>query len=120
MPPPISPSLAERPRIRRAAVACEYCHARKVRCDAMVHGFPCTNCRLDDIECLKRAPKPKPGLRLMPSKKRSKVIYGIKENAVEAETTPAGFAIQAEPSMPAPVLGTEITSSGMILPREGT
>ncbi|KAJ6006667.1 hypothetical protein N7451_004611 [Penicillium sp. IBT 35674x] len=36
----------------------------------------------------------------MPSKKRSKVIYGIKENAVEAETTPTRFAIQAEPSPP--------------------
>ncbi|KAJ5287120.1 hypothetical protein N7478_002806 [Penicillium angulare] len=34
-------------RIRRAAAACYYCHARKVRCDAAISGYPCTNCTLD-------------------------------------------------------------------------
>lgn len=34
-------------RIRRAAAACYYCHARKVRCDAAILGHPCTNCTLD-------------------------------------------------------------------------
>ncbi|KAL3456989.1 fungal-specific transcription factor domain-containing protein [Aspergillus heterothallicus] len=38
-------------RIKRASRACERCHARKVRCDATVTGFPCTNCRLDDSTC---------------------------------------------------------------------
>ncbi|KAF9884563.1 hypothetical protein FE257_001508 [Aspergillus nanangensis] len=36
-------------RIRRAAAACYRCHWRKVRCDAAVLGYPCTNCTLDGI-----------------------------------------------------------------------
>ncbi|KAJ5833477.1 hypothetical protein N7474_001788 [Penicillium riverlandense] len=35
-------------RIRRAAAACYHCHWRKVRCDAALTGFPCTNCKLDE------------------------------------------------------------------------
>lgn len=27
------------------------CHARKVKCDGVVNGFPCSNCRSADIEC---------------------------------------------------------------------
>lgn len=34
-------------RIRRAAAACYRCHGRKVRCDASILGYPCTNCVLD-------------------------------------------------------------------------
>lgn len=34
-------------RARRAAAACHTCHKRKVRCDALIHGQPCTNCRID-------------------------------------------------------------------------
>ncbi|KAL4736117.1 hypothetical protein BDV11DRAFT_211553 [Aspergillus similis] len=39
-------------RIKRASRACQHCHSRKVRCDATVSGFPCTDCRLDRIACL--------------------------------------------------------------------
>jgi hypothetical protein len=46
----------DRPRVKRAAIACEYCHQRKTRCD-MTHGVPCTNCRLDKFHCIKRLPK---------------------------------------------------------------
>lgn len=34
-------------RIRRAAAACYHCHWRKVRCDAALLKYPCTNCTLD-------------------------------------------------------------------------
>ncbi|THY06970.1 hypothetical protein D6D01_09820 [Aureobasidium pullulans] len=36
---------------RRASKACRRCRARKVRCN-VVEGFPCTNCRLDKLECI--------------------------------------------------------------------
>ena len=37
---------------RRASKACHCCRARKVRCDVVESGTPCTNCRLDQVECL--------------------------------------------------------------------
>ncbi|KAL9090879.1 MAG: hypothetical protein Q9165_005087 [Trypethelium subeluteriae] len=37
---------------RRASKACQCCRARKVRCNVVEHGAPCTNCRLDEIECV--------------------------------------------------------------------
>jgi len=37
---------------RRASKACQCCRARKVRCNVVEHGAPCTNCRLDDIDCV--------------------------------------------------------------------
>lgn len=36
---------------RRASKACWSCRSRKVRCDALDTGMPCTNCRLDEIAC---------------------------------------------------------------------
>lgn len=41
-----------RPVKRRASRACCCCRARKVRCDVVEHGSPCTNCRLDQVECV--------------------------------------------------------------------
>lgn len=37
---------------RRASKACQCCRARKVRCNVVEHGAPCTNCRLDEVECV--------------------------------------------------------------------
>ena len=37
---------------RRASRACHCCRSRKVRCDVMESGTPCTNCRLDEVECV--------------------------------------------------------------------
>lgn len=37
---------------RRASKACQCCRARKVRCNVVEHGPPCTNCRLDEVECV--------------------------------------------------------------------
>ncbi|KAL2678478.1 hypothetical protein Neosp_009224 [[Neocosmospora] mangrovei] len=36
---------------RRASRACLSCRGRKVRCDVTSRGAPCTNCRLDDVNC---------------------------------------------------------------------
>ncbi|GAB7361017.1 hypothetical protein MBLNU230_g1060t1 [Neophaeotheca triangularis] len=37
---------------RRASKACQCCRSRKVRCNVIEHGPPCTNCRLDEVECI--------------------------------------------------------------------
>lgn len=37
---------------RRARIACLTCRRRKVRCSVTSEGKPCTNCRLDNIECI--------------------------------------------------------------------
>jgi hypothetical protein len=36
----------------RAHQACERCRSRKVRCDLVSHGSPCTNCTLDGCSCV--------------------------------------------------------------------
>jgi hypothetical protein len=41
-----------RPVKRRASKACQCCRNRKVRCNVTEHGAPCTNCRLDEVECI--------------------------------------------------------------------
>ena len=35
----------------RASVACVNCNYRKIRCDAVLIGCPCTNCKHDDLVC---------------------------------------------------------------------
>lgn len=42
----------ERTTKHRAAQACQYCRIRKVRCDVLLGGADCTNCRLDSRECI--------------------------------------------------------------------
>ncbi|KAH7142207.1 fungal-specific transcription factor domain-containing protein [Dactylonectria macrodidyma] len=37
---------------RRASKACLSCRNRKVRCDVLSGGHPCTNCRLDKLDCI--------------------------------------------------------------------
>ncbi|KAJ4322144.1 hypothetical protein N0V84_004979 [Fusarium piperis] len=37
---------------RRASKACLSCRNRKVRCDVLSGGQPCTNCRLDKLDCI--------------------------------------------------------------------
>src|ERR1700761_3761770 len=41
-----------RPVKRRASKACQCCRTRKVRCNVTEHGAPCTNCRLDEVDCI--------------------------------------------------------------------
>ncbi|KAH7414370.1 hypothetical protein DE146DRAFT_33371 [Phaeosphaeria sp. MPI-PUGE-AT-0046c] len=52
---------------RRASKACQCCRARKVRCNVTEHGAPCTNCRLDEVECIvSESRRKKPTLRVQP------------------------------------------------------
>jgi len=66
MPQPVQPASATaskrkstvaglpvsgRPVKRRASKACQCCRSRKVRCDVVESGIPCTNCRLDEVDC---------------------------------------------------------------------
>ncbi|KAI5803035.1 fungal-specific transcription factor domain-containing protein [Geopyxis carbonaria] len=54
---------------RRASKACQCCRARKVRCNVVEHGAPCTNCRLDEVECI------------VTESKRRKKNWGVKLDA---------------------------------------
>ncbi|KAB8227162.1 Zn(II)2Cys6 transcription factor [Aspergillus alliaceus] len=40
------------PRGKRASKACQVCQSRKIRCDAMRTGIPCTNCKWYGHECV--------------------------------------------------------------------
>ena len=57
------PAFGSRPAKRRASRACHCCRSRKVRCDVIESGTPCTNCRLDEVDCVvtesKRRKKPR-------------------------------------------------------------
>ncbi|ETS76645.1 hypothetical protein PFICI_12032 [Pestalotiopsis fici W106-1] len=44
-------------RRKRATVACEKCHSRKVRCNISTKGFPCANCEQDGASCTIFRPK---------------------------------------------------------------
>ncbi|KAL2828811.1 hypothetical protein BJY01DRAFT_255256 [Aspergillus pseudoustus] len=44
-----------KPPRKRSRIACTWCRDRKVRCDASSHGVPCTNCELDQQECVVRS-----------------------------------------------------------------
>lgn len=37
---------------KRAGRACTLCRSRKVRCDVVRNGPPCTNCHLDSLDCI--------------------------------------------------------------------
>lgn len=36
----------------RSPRVCTVCRGRKVRCDMMTRGAPCTNCRFNEVECV--------------------------------------------------------------------
>ncbi|OAA60332.1 Transcription factor [Niveomyces insectorum RCEF 264] len=45
-------SPRESRRVRPTKRACMDCHARKVRCDGALNGFPCSNCRSAQVDCM--------------------------------------------------------------------
>ncbi|RPB00218.1 hypothetical protein L873DRAFT_1737164 [Choiromyces venosus 120613-1] len=74
-----------RPVKRRASKACQCCRARKVRCNVVEHGAPCTNCRLDEVECI------------ITESKRRKKLWGAKvDNTGSASDTGADTTAQAQ------------------------
>ncbi|KAM0470414.1 hypothetical protein ACHAPX_009944 [Trichoderma viride] len=46
---------------KRASKACSCCRARKIRCDVLKTGVPCTKCQLDGFDCLVQARKKRRG-----------------------------------------------------------
>lgn len=48
----MSSSTTKRTVKRRASKACERCRIRKVRCDIVHRDDQCTNCALDEVECI--------------------------------------------------------------------
>lgn len=46
------PDHNERVIKHRASKACQSCRTRKVRCDVLTNASRCTNCRLDELECV--------------------------------------------------------------------
>ena len=37
---------------KRSSRACGSCRSRKVRCNVVLHGIPCSNCEHDEVECI--------------------------------------------------------------------
>ncbi|KAL4928923.1 Zn(II)2Cys6 transcription factor [Aspergillus undulatus] len=52
-----------KPPRKRSRIACTWCRDRKVRCDASSHGIPCTNCELDQQECVVHAASQAPRVK---------------------------------------------------------
>ncbi|UKZ55674.1 hypothetical protein TrVGV298_009498 [Trichoderma virens] len=46
---------------KRASKACSCCRTRKIRCDVLKTGVPCTKCQLDGFECAVQARKKRRG-----------------------------------------------------------
>ncbi|KAB8271092.1 Hydantoinase B/oxoprolinase-domain-containing protein [Aspergillus minisclerotigenes] len=84
------PRPAEK-RIRRAAAACYRCHARKVRCDASILGYPCTNCVLDGrTDCTLRPNATTRFKNLKQGQRRNTVQGLVKPNEEEHTTLNSG------------------------------
>ncbi|OGM44542.1 hypothetical protein ABOM_006763 [Aspergillus bombycis] len=80
------PRSVER-RIRRAAAACYRCHRRKVRCDASILGYPCTNCVLDGrTDCTLRPNATTRFKNLKQSQRRSTGQRSVQPNGDEQNT----------------------------------
>lgn len=51
--PEVTPRpISKRRGKKRSSRACTTCRARKVRCNIVAHGAPCSNCRHDEIDCV--------------------------------------------------------------------
>ncbi|PON24374.1 cutinase transcription factor 1 beta [Trichoderma gamsii] len=58
--PPSTAASSTRKK-KRASKACSCCRARKIRCDVLKTGVPCTKCQLDGFDCLVQARKKRRG-----------------------------------------------------------
>lgn len=52
MPEVVPRPISKRRGKKRSSRACTTCRARKVRCNIVAHGAPCSNCRHDEIDCV--------------------------------------------------------------------
>ncbi|KAJ0418345.1 hypothetical protein BJY00DRAFT_315071 [Aspergillus carlsbadensis] len=53
-------AASQKRRVHRAALACQHCRDRKVRCTLGDEGAPCLNCRLDGRVCVAASRKHRP------------------------------------------------------------
>jgi hypothetical protein len=44
--------ISKRRGKKRSSRACTTCRTRKVRCNIVAHGAPCSNCRHDEVDCV--------------------------------------------------------------------
>jgi hypothetical protein len=86
---------------RRASKACQCCRARKVRCNVTEHGAPCTNCRLDEVDCIvsesrrKKSVLPRTLHPLAPRRCHFSGVDGVCEHGVMRVARPNGAIPQA-------------------------
>nr|KAK5448417.1 hypothetical protein LTR18_001505 [Exophiala xenobiotica] len=73
---------------RRASKACHCCRSRKVRCDVVESGIPCTNCRLDEVECIVTE-----GKRRRKSYADGEVLHHSPCTSIEEEKEPPKFPL---------------------------
>ena len=52
LPQVVPRRISKRRGKKRSSKACATCRVRKVRCNIVAHGAPCSNCRYDGIECI--------------------------------------------------------------------
>ncbi|CEJ91706.1 hypothetical protein VHEMI07399 [[Torrubiella] hemipterigena] len=64
---------------KRARKACSGCRARKVRCDVLIVGHPCTQCRDNEFECIVKERK----------KRQMKAMVSFKEKRDSADFVPS-------------------------------
>lgn len=92
-----------RPVKRRASKACCCCRARKVRCDVVENGSPCTNCRLDQVDCVVTESKRRKfvalvfafGVRVKGHRADRKISGGCRKSRVDAEHASAALGSPA-------------------------
>ncbi|KAK6446701.1 hypothetical protein FP744_10002951 [Trichoderma asperellum] len=60
-PPSSTAASSTSRKKKRASKACSCCRARKIRCDVLKTGVPCTKCQLDGFDCLVQARKKRRG-----------------------------------------------------------
>lgn len=115
-------------RIRRAAAACYYCHARKVRCDAAILGHPCTNCTLDrrtDCTLRPNATSRFRKLQINQHVSANEVDASVREKSSHMDTSPASQSSQSsnkeeeEEERVQPSIETTCNQDWDILPSNG-
>ncbi|KAJ5628334.1 hypothetical protein N7490_010562 [Penicillium lividum] len=94
-----------RPVKRRASKACCCCRARKVRCDVVENGSPCTNCRLDQVECVVTESKRRKKSRVevdhaahseSPEASEENLLHGFQGLSEMAPTSPSQASVDLD------------------------
>ncbi|KEF60850.1 uncharacterized protein A1O9_02412 [Exophiala aquamarina CBS 119918] len=102
----MSSSTTKRTAKRRAPKACERCRIRKVRCDIVHRDDQCTNCALDEVECIdtlsrrqakeNRTTKDKPKMRKVQPARSS--LQELEDNTIIWDSLAAGPELVSPPS----------------------